>query len=151
MNLDPALAPLASTKKVGRPPLMGGARRIGVSLPSATQEALQAIVARDGRALSAYVRDVLVDHVEALTEDDSDLVDEDPTDQFPPSGIRERIAHALKTGSLAAPATINWDDIPAPGGLLAFTVGEDRPLVCCRDLGPILPANQLPIEFTEEG
>ena len=57
---------------------MGGARRIGVSLPSATYEGLVALVARRGRPLSEYVRDVLGAHVEALTGSDEDLVDEDP-------------------------------------------------------------------------
>jgi len=47
---------------------------------------------------------------------------------MPANSIQKRVAVALETGSLAAPATITWDNITAPGGLLATTLVEDAEL-----------------------
>lgn len=47
---------------------------------------------------------------------------------MPANSIQKRVAVALETGTLATPAVINWDAIPAPGGLMATTVVEDAEL-----------------------
>lgn len=44
---------------------------------------------------------------------------------MPANSIQKRIAVALETGTLAAPATINWDAIVSPGGLMATTSVDD--------------------------
>lgn len=41
------------------------------------------------------------------------------------NSIQKRVALALETGTLTAPATIDFDAIPSPGGLMATTVVED--------------------------
>lgn len=47
---------------------------------------------------------------------------------MPANSIQKRVALALETGTLAAPATITWDAITSPGGLMATTVAEDAEL-----------------------
>lgn len=44
------------------------------------------------------------------------------------NSIQKRVAIAEETGTLAAPAMINWDAITSPGGLWATTVVEDAEL-----------------------
>lgn len=44
------------------------------------------------------------------------------------NSIQKRVAVALESGTLAAPATIDFDSIPSPGGLMATTVVEDAGL-----------------------
>jgi hypothetical protein len=44
------------------------------------------------------------------------------------NSIQKRIAIALESGPLAAPATINWDSITTPGGLWAVTQVDDAAL-----------------------